>query len=224
MKNVGAEMYRAVIFDLDGTLVDTMDSLTKAINMMRNELGYGEISREQTLLAINYGIKRFVRDCLPDDVKHDEAIFDRAYRVYCEKYEQVHLEVEKPYDDTYELLDELKKMGVKLAVISNKKDNYTVGICKKLFSSYLDEARGQRDGAPAKPDPTVPLEICKNLGVEPSECLYVGDSDVDMVTARNCGFTSVGVSWGYRSKDILLENGAEYIIDSPLELLKLIEA
>ena len=215
-------MFKAVIFDLDGTLVDTMDSLTKAINMMRNELGYVNITKEKAALAINYGIKRFVRDCLPEDVKDDDDIFDRAYKVYCDKYEQVHLEVEKPYGHVYELLDELKKMGVKLAVISNKKDNYTVGICKKLFKSYLDEARGQRDGAPAKPDPTVPLEICKGLGVEPSECLYVGDSDVDMETAKNCGFTSVGVSWGYRSPEVLLLNGAEYIIEDPLELLKLL--
>lgn len=213
-------MYKAVIFDLDGTLVDTMDSLNKAINLMRGELGYTEISREKALLAINYGIKRFVRDCLPEDVKNDEELFLRAYKIYCEKYEMTHLDVEKPYDFIYELLDELKGMGIKLAVMSNKKDNYTVGICKKLFLSYFDEARGQRDGAPAKPDPTVPLEICKNLGVEPFECLYVGDSDVDMVTAKNCGFTSVGVSWGYRSKELLLENGAEHIIEDPLELLK----
>ncbi len=213
-------MYKAVIFDLDGTLVDTMDSLTKAINMMRAELGYEAISRDKTLLAINYGIKRFVRDCLPEDVKNNEAVFERAYAIYCEKYETTHLDVEEPYGHVYELLDTLKKMGVKLAVISNKKDNYTVGICKKLFSRHLDEARGQRDGAPAKPDPTVPLEICKNLGVETFECLYVGDSDVDMITARNCGFTPIGVSWGYRDKEILLENGAKTVIDDPLEILE----
>ena len=218
-------MIKAVIFDLDGTLADTLDSITHGINLTMKELGYPQNTREDAHAHINHGARNLIKLSLPTEEQSDDARIDEAYALYNEMYAKVYLEVERTYDGIPQMIENLHEKGIKLSVLSNKQDPFVVGICNKLLpKEYFTEFRGQRVGAPTKPDPTVPLEICSLMGVEPSECALVGDSDVDMRTAKNAGFTAIGVSWGYRPPEILAANGADAIAATADDIVKIIKS
>ena len=187
------------------------------------KFGYPFSTRGDVQAHINHGARNLIKLSIPAELQSDEAKVDEVYEVYNEMYKKVYLEVEKLYDGLGEVIDNLCEKGIKMSVLSNKQDMMVVGVCEKLLpKEAFTEFRGQRVGAPTKPDPTVPLEICALMGVEPSECALVGDSDVDMVTAKNAGFTAIGVSWGYRPPELLLENGADFIAETPNDIVKFI--
>ena len=216
-------MIKAVIFDLDGTLADTIESINKGINITMEQFGYPRSTREDAIAHINHGARNLIKQSLPSELQSDESKVDEVYAVYHEAYKGVYLDVERLYDGMTEVIEQLGKKGIKMSVLSNKQDYMVVGLCEKLLPPALfTEYRGQRVGAPTKPDPTVPLEICALMGVKPSECALVGDSDVDMKTAKNAGFTAIGVSWGYRPPEMLLENGADFIAQTPDDIAKAI--
>ena len=218
-------MIKAVIFDLDGTLADTLDSITHGINLTMEALGYPLNTKKDVHAHINHGGRNLVKLSLPTEAQSDEARIDEAYALYNEMYAKVYLEVERIYDGIPQMIEKLHRKGIKLSVLSNKQDPFVVGICNKLLpKEFFTEFRGQRVGAPTKPDPTVPLEICSLMGVEPSECALVGDSDVDMRTAKNAGFTAIGVSWGYRPPEILAANGADAIAATADDIVKIIKS
>ena len=214
---------KIVILDFDGTLADTLDSIKHGVNLAMDVFGYPHSTRDDIQAHINHGARNLIKLSIPKELQCDDAKVDEAYAVYHEKYKGVYLEVERLYDGMDEAVIKLQNSGVKMSVLSNKQDLMVVGLCEKLLSKYaFTEYRGQRAGAPVKPDPTVPLEICALMGVQPSECALVGDSDVDMVTAKNAGFTAIGVSWGYRPPKMLLENGADFIVETPRDILSVI--
>ena len=216
-------MIKAVIFDFDGTLADTLDSIKHGINLTMDKFDYPHSTRDDVQAHINHGARNLIKLSIPSELQGDESKIDEVYAVYNEMYKGVYLEVEKLYDGVGEAIDKLCQKGIKLSVLSNKQDMMVVGLCEKLLPrAAFTEFRGQRVGAPTKPNPTVPLEICALMGVEPSECALIGDSDVDMVTAKNAGCTAIGVSWGYRPPKLLLENGADYIAESPDDIVKII--
>ena len=216
-------MIKAVIFDLDGTLADTLDSIKHGINLTMEALGYPMNTREDIRAHINHGARNLVKLSLPPAVQSDGARVDEAYALYNEMYKKVYLEVEQTYDGIPEILKKLHQKGIKISVLSNKQDPFVVGICNKLLPSGIcTEYRGQRVGAPTKPDPTVPLEICAMMGVKPCECALVGDSDVDMMTAKNAGFRAIGVSWGFRPAETLVKNGADAIANSVCDIAEII--
>lgn len=216
-------MIKAVIFDLDGTLADTLDSIKHGINLAMDKLGYPKSTRADVQSHINHGARNLIKLSIPESLQGDDAKVDEAYAVYNEAYDRVFLEVEALYDGMDEVVDKLYREGIKMSVLSNKQDRMVVGLCEKLLKKEaFTEFRGQRVGAPTKPNPTVPLEICQMMGVDPSECALVGDSDVDMITAKNAGFTAIGVSWGYRPPELLLENGADFIARSASDITKFI--
>ncbi len=218
------ENIKAVIFDLDGTIADTIDAIQHGINLTMREFGYPESTREDVLAHINNGARQLIRLSLPQALQENEEKLDEALALYNQMYTKVYTETDTPYDGIPEVFKELHKRGYRLAVLSNKQDAFVPVLAEILLPkrTYL-VARGQRVGAPVKPDPKVAFEIASLLGVLPSECALVGDSNVDMKTAKNAGMTAVGVSWGYRSIEVLQEAGADAIVHKPSDLLKLFE-
>ena len=209
-------MYRALIFDLDGTLADTLGDLQLAMNEMLRSFGWPERSRGELLRFINRGARSFVADSMPAGswrTKEDEIV-DRALTAYGEAYRSRPIVLTKPFPGICEALASLKEKKVRLAVLSNKQDDLVRMIVDTLFPGIFDAVSGQRD-LPVKPDPSAALQLADKLGVPPRECVFCGDSDIDMKTARNAGMLSLGVLWGYRDRDCLVSAGAEHLLSSP---------
>ena len=213
----------AIIFDLDGTLAYTIEDIQTGVNNMLDRLGYKTRTKAEVLKFINNGARELVRRSLPKSVQDSELIIDTALAVYEEEYAKCYCEKTRVYDGMTEALTSLKKKGYKLAVISNKQDMFVKTIIAKLFDKKLFAVVMGQDKLPPKPDPTSTLLICKQLGAKPSGCIYVGDSDVDMKTAKNADIKSIGVSWGYREVGILNTAGADYIAETPEEMQDIIE-
>ena len=217
-------MIKAILFDLDGTIADTIDAIRHGINLAMCELGYPESSREDVLSHINFGARHLIRLSLPEQYQSDEARVDEALAVYNRTYSKTYMETDRPYDGIPEVVLTLAARGYAIGVLSNKQDAFVQNLVPALLPEGTYKAvRGQVPGAPAKPDPTVPLSLCRALGAEPHECVLVGDSDVDMATAKNAGFLAVGVSWGYRSRERLLEKGADAIAETPEDIVKIVD-
>lgn len=210
---------KLIIFDLDGTLLNTIGDLAEAANQMRGLRDLPALDYATYCTYVGNGIMRLVERALPESMRDPATI--AAARADFLAYYIDHIDGKTcPYAGIPELLAELQTMGVRLAVASNK---FQAGT-EKLIRTYFPEIRfeaifGQRPDVPLKPDPTVVQEILTLTGVAPEEALYVGDSGVDMLTARAAGVRSVGVSWGFRSREELIEARADRIIDDPSELL-----
>lgn len=212
-------MISTIIFDLDGTIADTIDALKSGMNLTMRTLGYPEKTREEIRQAINYGARHFVKMCMPEEHQNDDRKVDEAFAVYEKSYAKTFRETDRPYDGMTEALTELHARGYTIAVFSNKQDSFVLELVKQLVPEGICTlARGQRPGTPAKPDRGVSLALCKELETTPENCALVGDSHIDMQTAKNAGFLAVGVSWGYRP-EVLREEGARYIVDHPSQLL-----
>ncbi len=213
-------MFKAVIFDLDGTLCYTIDDLRTAMNAMLEEMKYPTRTKEQIYEAINFGSREFVRRSMPEELRADEDEVTRCHKCYAAHYDVHYLDSTYPYDGIPEVLEKLRAKGLKLAVLSNKGDSHTKKMVSKLFGDELfDVVLGGSERFPHKPDPQSALWIASELGVEPREVLYVGDSNIDMETARNAGFFACGVTWGYRGELVLTSSGASVLVRDPKELL-----
>ena len=216
-------MIKAVIFDLDGTLADTILDLQTAINCMLIRLGYKTKTKTDILNAINHGSRELVRKCLPKEVQGVDFILESALEIYKDEYSHCYMDKTIAFNGVEPLLSALKANGIKLGVITNKPEKFANDIIEMLFEEKsFAEIIGQ-SSLPVKPNPASTQLMMKLLGVKPSECLFVGDSDVDILTAKNAGILSVGVSWGYRNASILTDAGANYIIHNPKSLVDIID-
>ncbi len=217
-------MIKGVIFDLDGTLAYTLEDLRTSMNLMCEEMGYPLRSTQDILDAVNYGSLEFVRRSLPEEVQTDEELVKSCHKSYSGHYTQHYLDKTVLYDGIDELVHTLKDRGLKLAVLSNKGDVHTVNLTKKLFGDEMfDHIQGHMPEFPTKPDPSSALYITEEIfNCKANEILYVGDSNIDMETARNAGFFACGCTWGYRSVDILIQSGASALINKAHELLALL--
>lgn len=216
-------MYRACIFDLDGTLTDTLESLTYSVNETMKELGLQLITCEQCRQFVGDGAKALIERTLRAVGDEGLTRLERAMEAYGRIFGANCTYNVKPYDGIIEMLDSLRERGIKVAVLSNKPHLQTIDVVTEILGKErFDCMNGQREGVKRKPDPAGVFETMKELGVNKEECLYIGDSDVDMETAIRAEVTSVGVSWGFRSREVLKEAGADYIIDTPKELLSLV--
>lgn len=215
-------MIKAAIFDFDGTLANTLPDLCTSLNLMRAHFGYEPITEKEVLYAVNNATPRYVRLCLPDDF--DELRMDEAIEAYFAAYAKYYLDKTVPYDGVADLLARLRADGIRLAVMSNKDDEHVKEMTETLFPGAFDAAWGTVDGVPVKPDPARAFMIAEDFGVKPEEVAFIGDSDVDMMTAGNAGMLPIGVSWGYRSADILKKAGASYISDDAENLYKIIKS
>ena len=209
-----------VIFDLDGTLVDSLGDLADSMNAALECMGFPTHPTESYRLFVGDGVVTLARRAVPPAMA-DEATIDEAVRRMRDEYARRWTDSTRPFPGVAELLAELRRRGRKTAVLSNKPDFATREIVRLLFGGFpFQTVRGATPDHPLKPDPTAALAICSDLGVDPSRALYVGDTDVDMETGRRAGMLTVGVTWGFRGVEELRNAGADRIIDHPLELLE----
>jgi phosphoglycolate phosphatase len=217
-----ARRFDGVLFDLDGTLADTLEDLADAMNRVLRGEGLPEHTYAGYQRMIGHGIHELVRAALPADGR-DEATITRCFEMMMADYGEHSLVKTHPYAGVPELLRALRDAGLALAVLSNKADGPTRLIVAALFADDAFAAvAGARPEVPLKPDPAGALLIAASLGLDPRRVLYVGDSPTDVRTARAAGMTPVGVSWGFRTRDELAEAGASTVLDDPLELLGLL--
>ncbi len=210
-------MIKAVIFDLDGTLVDSLGDLCDSTNFALRKFGFPDHEKKEYKYLVGSGIANLIEQALPKNARGTEKqqmVFDEFMSHYREHF----LDTTKPYENILEALKQLKEAGIKLAVVSNKADEMTVKVVSKLFTDEFSIVTGKKANYPVKPDPTLTLEIIKQLGATPNECAFVGDSGVDMATAKNAGCIAVGVLWGFRLREELEENGADYLLHNPSQI------
>lgn len=213
-------MKEAVIFDLDGTLLNTLADLQAATNAALALRGLPTRTIEEVRNFVGNGIRNLIKRAMPEgstDEEIDSALADfKAYYA-----DHLH-DRTTPYDGIPELIAELKGRGIRLAVLSNKVDSASRTLAQHFFPDTFDEIFGERTGIPRKPDPTSCRLVMDALGVSAQETLYVGDSGVDMQTAKNASLYAVGVTWGFRTREILTENGADALVDEPKAILNYI--
>jgi phosphoglycolate phosphatase len=214
--------YKAVIFDLDGTLLDSLEDLADSMNAVLESAGFPVHDVESYKYFVGDGMEKLVFRTLPE--KHRDAGTIAKYTEKMkEEYSRRWNVKTKPYKGIAELLDMLTDKAIHMAVLSNKPDNFTKLIIKELLPKWNFRAvYGQRKSIPRKPDPSGALEIAGILGLQPREILYLGDTGTDMKTASNAGMYAVGALWGFREKEELIANGARAVINKPLDLLNLI--
>jgi len=216
--------YEGVIFDLDGTLVDSLQDIAYSMNqvLLKNDLP--QHSLEDYRYFVGGGIRNLVQKALPEDYRNDKFIstfFNDMVKVYSKHY----LDQTRPYNGIEQLLDELSIRKLKLAVFSNKTDELTKLIVAELFAKWdFKEVLGSGKDIPRKPDPTGALYISRKLEVSSDKFIFVGDTGMDMKTAKEAGMYAVGVSWGYRDVESLKADGADQIITNPLDLIRILDA
>lgn len=216
--------YKAVIFDLDGTLVDSLADLSDSVNLMLESYGFPTHEVEKYRYFVGNGSKKLMERTLPRDKAASAEFVEEALAKYKAIYKERLLEKTRPYNGVRELLEELKSRGIPLAVCTNKHNDAALTIVKILFApGTFEEVLGDRPGFPKKPNPATPLEIASHLGVKPDEVAYLGDTSVDMETAVHAGFLPVGVLWGFRPEEELVKSGAKVLLKAPLELLEKVE-
>ena len=213
---------QAICFDLDGTLLDSLDDLADSMNAALREFGHPEHPTRDYRYFVGEGARLLVTCTLPEvhrDPETIETVFQRYQAIYRENWNRK----TRPYRGIPELLDALQARGLSLTVLSNKPHAFTVACVQELLSAWdFDVILGQRDSVPRKPDPAGVFEIAEKLRLAPSDFLYLGDTAVDMQTATAAGCVTVGVLWGFRKAEELRENGAQHLITTPLDLLELL--
>ena len=216
-------MVKACIFDLDGTLANTLPTLVHFVNRALGECGYAALESDCIRMLVGSGADKLMRDSLTASkggYTEDEVIALR--RAYDNGYDNAPMYLTEAYDGMCDTLKQLKEHGLKLGVLSNKPHYLTVQVVQMLFPDTFDVCYGQRAEIARKPAPDGALLIAEELGISPEKCLYLGDTGVDMKTGHAAGMTTVGVLWGFRPKSELVEHKADHIISHPSELLALL--
>lgn len=217
-------MKKLLIFDLDGTLADTLPTLTESMNSVLAECSYPLVDDAHICRSIGNGMLMLCRRCIPSEYYDDESVYLPFQEKYKKAYARNYLDLDKPYDGLIEAVAELKARGYVLASLSNKPHRYTVDIVEKLFGKgTFADVRGMIEGVPTKPDPTSFLDIASNLGFTAENTIMIGDSEPDINVANNAGAECISVSWGYRTPEQLKAAGAETVIDTPSELLEILK-
>ena len=212
--------YKAVLFDMDGTLLDTLEDLCDSTNHALAQMGYPLRGIEEIRRFIGNGAEKQIRRAVPEGTSEGKIMETlAAFRAYYQDHCQIKTKV---YDGLLDVLSELKEKGVKMAVVSNKPDAAVKKLSREYFGDRLDYAIGPSDGVRCKPYPDMAEEALKALDVEKKDAVFVGDSEVDVQTGLNAGLDVIAVSWGFRSRQVVIEAGAKMIADDASELEKLI--
>lgn len=216
-------IFEAVLFDLDGTLIDTLNDIGDAVNRVLSNKRYPTHEIPIYRKFVGDGSKILIERALPKKYRKDKII-DACLKEYIEDYSRNYNVKSKLYFAIPNLLDTLMAKGLKLGILSNKQDAITKKCVKTFLSKWdFDIVFGQRDSVPRKPNPQGALEVAKKMSIPPSHFLYLGDTPIDMKTAVSAGMFPVGVLWGFRSRKELQQNGAGAIIEEPLDVLNLLQ-
>lgn len=210
--------FNTYIFDLDGTLLDTLLDLANAVNYAMREMSYPERTVDEVRSFIGNGIRMLIKRSAPQDIS--EADYEKTLAIFTEYYLAHIADFTKPYDGIIDVVQELKARGCKIAVVSNKADKAANKVVKDFFGDIFDIVVGKRDEFPSKPAPDSVFYVIKALAAEKSKCIYIGDSEVDVQTAHNANLPCIGVTWGNRDLAELTAAGAEYIANNPAEIIE----
>lgn len=213
-------MYKLAVFDLDGTLLNTLDDLASSVNFALRECGYPERTTNEVKAFIGNGVRMLMHRAVPEGIGYE------AYRKCFHKFRRHYLEHMKdttaPYDNVIEMLTALQGKGVKIAVVSNKLDSAVKQLCKDYFGELVEDPRGAQGEYDRKPNPKNLLDTMSNFSFSPEQTIYIGDSDVDVETAHNANVRCIGVTWGFRDKEQLVSCGCDFVCDTCKEVLKTI--
>lgn len=211
-------MKKTVIFDLDGTLLNTLDDLADSTNYALSKFGYPTRTIEEVRQFVGNGVAKLIERAIPEGKNNSN--FEKCLSVFKENYAQNMYNKTAPYNGIIEMLSNLKSKGIKIAVVSNKFDLAVKELCKKYFEGFIDFAAGENEaqGIKKKPAPDTVISVLNEFNFAPEDAVYVGDSDVDIMTAKNSKMPCISVTWGFRDKKFLLENGATILINAPSEI------
>ena len=214
---------KACIFDLDGTLTNTLESMTYSVNLTLEEMGLSKITKDQCRLFVGNGARVLIEKSLKAAGDTDASRIEEGMEIYGRIFDRNCTYHVTPYEGIPEMLKALKDKGIHLAVLSNKPDRQTVKVVKAIFGEELFVyAQGQKEGIRRKPEPDGVWYLMEQMHVSKEECLYIGDSEVDAATGRNAGLKTIGVLWGFRDRKTLETAGADDLIDRPDELLQFV--
>lgn len=211
-------MKKAVIFDLDGTLLNTLDDLADSTNYALSKFGYPTRTIEEVRQFVGNGVAKLIERAIPEG--ENNSNFEKCLSIFKENYAQNMYNKTAPYNGIIEMLSNLKSKGIKIAVVSNKFDLAVKELCKKYFEGFIDFAAGENEaqGIKKKPAPDTVISVLNEFNFAPEDAVYVGDSDVDIMTAKNSKMPCISVTWGFRDEKFLLENGATILINAPSEI------
>lgn len=208
--------YKAVLFDMDGTVLDTLDDLADSVNRSLLEFHLPVVSRSHVRQSLGNGAKYLIRHCLPEG--SDEALCEQVLAFYKPWYD-AHCSIKtKPYDGILPLMETLRTEGVHQAIISNKPDSAVQELAEAFFPGMMDVVIGESPAVRRKPSPDTVLAAAQQMQLKVSDCVYIGDTEVDIETARNAGMACISVTWGFRSEEHLLAAGATEFANNPREL------
>lgn len=211
---------KLAIFDLDGTLINTIGDLGESVSYALKVLGLPVRTMEEYTNFVGNGTMKLIERSLPEIYRNDSEMIVKAHDLFSQYYSEHYADMSCVYDGITKALDELKKRGISLCVLTNKPDGFAKLIISKFFrDDVFDTVIGAREGVPKKPDPAAEKEIIEAIGSCQSHAIHIGDSDVDVLTAHNAGIRCVGCSWGFRTRESLVAAGADYIADKPEELV-----
>ena len=215
--------FKGIIFDLDGTLVNSLGDIADSMNNVLQRYGFPSHELQAYKHFIGNGLKNLVREALPEGSRDGKLIIS-CFDSMMEEYRNNCINKTRPYDGIIELLNELATREMKLAIFSNKVDDLTKKVVMTLLPlSNFEIVMGFSAEIPRKPNPLGAFLISQTLGIPPKELIYVGDTDVDMKTANSAGMFAVGALWGFRTKEELTSNGAKYLLNHPLELIQMLK-
>ena len=209
--------YKTLIFDLDGTLLNTLDDLAASVNYSMRECEFSERTIDEVRRFIGNGVEVLIRRAVPTDTSEDD--YKKALAIFKEHYKQNSRNNTAPYDGIIGLLTQLKRDGYNLAIVSNKVDFAVKDLRDEFFAGLIDVAIGDSDATRTKPEPDMVYKAVEELGVDIKECVYIGDTDVDIETAKNSGMDCISVSWGFRTKSELIGYRARMIADKASDIL-----
>lgn len=214
---------KACIFDLDGTLTNTLESMTYSVNLTLKEMGLSQITKDQCRMFVGNGARVLIEESLKASGDPKASRIEEGMKIYGRIFDQNCTYHVTPYEGISEMLKALKDRGIHLAVLSNKPDRQTVKVVKEIFGDNIfDYAQGQKDGIRRKPEPDGVWYLMEQMQVSKEECLYIGDSEVDAATGKNAGLKTIGVLWGFRDRKTLETAGADHLIERPEELLQFV--
>jgi len=212
--------YKLAVFDLDGTILNTLDDLADSLNHCLSVFKMPERTIDEVRRFVGNGIRKLIERAVPENSSDDDI--NMVYNEFIKYYGEHCSDKTKAYDGIENLIENLRKSGCHTAVVSNKADYAVQELCRKYFNGCFDYAVGEREGISRKPSPDSVNEVLEKLNISRKDSVYIGDSDVDIMTAANAGMDCISVSWGFRDCEFLKEHGASLIVDSPDEIRKLI--